>query len=342
MQSDQRRVHFYDMRVATNKKKAATPPPMAEIVKALSDRVAEKKGIHAISNNRAFLEIADIRIDEKLNYALMLARIADMTAPDACFSNPTAGTSRVARKRKGEGRGFGAHLMVSLEQEPGRPHTYLTLLEKNHGLHRSHVQRLLQAVLRGQYKEDDEPFSCPDPSGARDKEGRPKMVTFRPMLEFTGHPSETLLEELQAGVLKGINIIHAHHKQEVGGHPWLEASEDILRFKATSAKPIKNLWKEMKAFFAENATEGYERARVKFQKPDKTKESVEFDTATGNIVDDKYVKTRLIQGISPLMDDSADAIVDHFAALMEEQLMEHRKAVGAAVKSSVQEADAVV
>jgi hypothetical protein len=272
----------------------------------------------------------------------MFLRIADMTAPDAYFSNPTAGTSRVARKRKGEGRGFGAHLLVSLEEEPGRPHTYLTLLEKNHGLHRSHVERLLQAVLRGQYKEDDEPFSCPDPSGARDKEGKPKMVTFRPMLDFTGHPSETLLEELGAGVLKGISIVHAHHKQEVDGRPWLEASEDILRFKAKSAKPIKNIWNEMKAFFAQKAGAGYERARVKFQKADKTKETVEFDTATGNIVDERYVKKRLIKGISPVMDDSADAIVDHFAALMEEQLVEHRVTVEGAVESLVQEPDAVV
>jgi hypothetical protein len=341
MQSDQRRVYFYDISVGTNKKKAATPPPMAEIVKALSERLAEKKTVHPINANRAYLEIADIRVNEEVKYAIMLLRISDMTAPDACFSNPTAGTSRVARKRKGEGRGYGAHLLVSLEEEAGRPHTYLTLLERNHGLHRSHVQRLIQAVLRGQYKEDDEPFSCPDPSGARVK-GEPKMVTFRPMLEFTGHPSETLLEELGAGILKGISIVHSHHKQEVDGRPWLEPSEDILRFKAKSTNLIKHIWSDMQAFFEQNANAGYERARVKFQKADKTKETVEFDTATGNILDERYVKSRLIKGMSSLMDDSADAIVDHFAALMEDQLLEHRAGAGGVAERLVQEADAVV
>jgi hypothetical protein len=229
------------------------------------------------------------------------------------------------RKREGEGRGFGAHLLISLKEEPGRPHSYLALLEKNQGLHRSHVLRLLQAVLRGQYKDGEEPFSCPDVSGARDREGRPKTITFRPMLEFTGHPSETLLAELEAGILKGISIVHSHEKQTLSGRPWLEPSEDILRFKATSTKPIKNLWKELKSFFSDNADSGYERARVKFQKADKTSENVEFDTATGNIIDDRYVKTRLITDINPLMDDCTDVIVEHFAARMEAELLEHRR-----------------
>jgi hypothetical protein len=341
MHNSQRWISFYDIRVTTNKK-AASPPLMAEIVQALADRVEEKKALHAIGKETAFLEIAEIRVNKKRKYALMLLRISDRTAPDAFFSDPAAGTSRVERKQEGEGRGFGAHLIVSLEPEANRPDTYLMLLEKNHGLHRSHIQRLLQAVLRGQYKEEDEPFTCEDVSGARDKEGRPKMVTFRPMLELTGHPSETLVAELEAGVLKGISIVHLHPKQALSGRPWLEASEDILRFKATSTQPIKKILKDMKSFFADKASKGYQRARVKFQKADKTNDSVEFDTATGSIVDERYVKTRLIKGISPPMDDSADAIVDHFAALMEEQLLEHREVVEGTVKKQVREADAVV
>lgn len=328
MHSSKRTIYFYDLRVGANKK-AATAPPMRDIIKALQDRVAEKKAIHAINNDTAFLEIAEIHVNEKQDYALLLLRISDTMAPDAYFSNPAAGTSRVVRKKKGEGRGFGAHLIISLNEEAERPDTYLALLEKNQGLHRSHVQRLLQAVLRGQYKEGNEPFTCPDASGARDREGLPKMITFRPMLEFTGHPSETLLAELESGVLKGISIVHSHQKQALSGRPWLEASEDILRFKATGTKPIKNLWKEIKAFFSDNANDGYERARVKFQKADKTNETVEFDTASGNILDDKYVKTRLIKDISPLMDDSSDTIVEHFSALMEKELLEHRKTMKA-------------
>jgi hypothetical protein len=42
------------------------------------------------------------------------------------------------------------------------------------------------------------------------------------------------------------------------------------------------------------------------------------------------------------MDDSADAIVDHFAALMEDQLLEHRAGAGGVAERLVQEADAVV
>lgn len=324
MHSSKRLIYFYDIEVGVNKE-GAQPPPMRDVIEALAARLAAKKAVHAINRETAYLEIGEIQISDKHDYALLLVKISDTTAPNAYYSDPAKGTSRIVKKRDGEGRGFAAHVIISLEEVAGRPNTYLTLLEKNQGLHRSHVIRLLQAVLRGQYKEDDNPFQCPDVSGARGKDGQPKMIKFRPMLEFTGHPSETLLAELATGVLKGITILHSHPQQTVSGHPWLEQSEDLLRFKATSTKPIKNIWNEMKSFFAKQSTAGYEKARVRFKKPDKTTETIEFNTATGNVLDDRYVKSRLISDIKPPMDDGSDAIVPHFAVLIEKELLEHRK-----------------
>lgn len=301
---------------------------MREVVEALRARVEQKKAIHPINKGTAYLEIGEIRIVDEQNYAIALLRISDTTAPDAYYSNPNTGASRVVRKRKGEGRGFGAHLLISLVEEDGRPNNYLALLEKNQGLHRSHALRLFQAVLRGQYKESEgeEAFECADPSGARDREGRVKMIKFRPMLTFSGHPSEDLLRELEAGILKDITLVHSYEKKTLGSRPWLERKDDLLRFRATSGKPLKDAWSELKAFFGENAKKGYEKARVKFVKPDKTSEFVEFDTTTGNIIDERYVKTRLISDINPLMDDCSDAILDHFMARLEGELIEHRGA----------------
>jgi hypothetical protein len=322
MKGAERRLHYYDIEVGTNKQDAS-PPPMKDVMMTILARFADGKVSHVINKKTATLEIGDMRIDEDEGYALLLVRISDTTAPDAYLSDPQKGTFRIVRKRDGEGRGYGAHLIIALNGNEGAPNTYRALLEKNTGLHRSHVSRLLQAVLRSLYQEDDTVFSCDHVGGQKTREGHPKRVKFRPMLEFTGQPSETLVQELEDGTLKDIALIHNEQKQQLSGRAWLEKQESILKVKVKPNNQLKHVWQNLKAVLSDQAQQGYERARIKFKNTDGDVETIEVDTASGNtLFDDRYVKSRRITDIAPPLDESADAIVEHFAEKLIELLLE--------------------
>ena len=327
MQSGIRRVYFYDLELGVNKEKA-TPPPMDDVLRAIKARVDARQAVHPINKRTAHLEIGDMTVDSVNNCAILLLKISDTTLPDPYFSNPNAGTSRVARKEDGEGRGFGAHLLISTLQESDRPNHYLALLEKNQGLHRSFVERLLQAVLRGQYKEDEDSFSCADSTGARNRDGKSKLVKFRPMITFTGHPSETLIQELDGGTIKDIVLTKDNAMVPFGSQVWLKSSESTLRLKASARGPLTRVIDSVRSALKEPDAKQYQKARVRFVKPDKTTDSVEFDLTTGNPIDEKYVKSRLISDIEPIMDDSSDSIVEHFSDRLVVELKGHRAAGG--------------
>jgi len=322
MRGAERRVYYYDVELGTNKKDAS-PPPMVDVINAIATRYEESKASHSINKDTATLEIGDMLIDEEEGHALLLVQISDRTAPDPYLSNPIEGTSRVVRKEEGEGRGFGAHLLVSLTAEPETPNTYRVLLEKNTGLHRSHVNRLLHAILRTLYQEDPTVFTCDHAGGQRTREGLPKQVEFRPMLEFTGHPSESLIQELEQGELKEISLIHNEQQGPLGGRAWLQKEERILKVKAKFTNRVRNVWQNLQAVFAAQAQAGYEHARIKFKTQDGESASVDIDTATGNtLLHDKYVKSRRITDIDPPMDESSDEIVEHFATKLIELFSE--------------------
>src|SRR5262245_4405148 len=126
MNGQERRIYFYDLGVGTNKE-AASSPPLSEIVQVIETRFKQGKSTHAINKSTAVLEVGDIRIDDDQGTAVLLLRISDKTAPDPYLSNPEKKSSRVIRKEEGEGRGYGAHLVLSLREDEGRPHHYLAL-----------------------------------------------------------------------------------------------------------------------------------------------------------------------------------------------------------------------
>lgn len=320
MRNDERKIYFYDIEVGTNKKAASPPPLITEIAEVLVKRCEESiesqtpKALHSINNDTAFLEIRDARVDYEKGFATLLLRNSDQTAPDAFFSNPLKGTSRPARKRKGEGRDYAAHLLIRLE--PSSPNNYLALLERNTGLHASHVKRLLQAVLKQQYQEDPATFQCHDDSGAKDKHGNPKIVSFRPMLELRGHPSDSFISDLENGTLQEILLVHDEQNVQLGGQNWLRKSEQVVRVKPKSV-PSTGLWPKLKSALKGQSSKGFEKARIQFKRSDGEVKSVELATSTGAALDDYYIKSVKITDIWPVLDDSSDAIVDHLANRME-------------------------
>jgi hypothetical protein len=324
VKANERLVYFFEMNVSANKQ-AASAPAMADVMATLEQAFRESKTSLEINKQTATVEIVDLRIDDAQELATLFVRYSDKNGADVYFANPVENSSRVERKRDGEGRAYGAHLTISLKPRSPGSNVYATMLEKANGLSSTIVVRLLQSIFRTLYKADQNLFTCDDISGARTRDGKAKQVGFRPMLALKGLPSDQFISDLQDGTLKEIQLIEEREAKQVGARPWLVENQRILKLEAQPEKMhVANMWDNLKGLFAAESKNGFGHARIKFRRADGEMESVDVDAETGGLLDHKYVKAKRIIDIKPPLDECADGIVEHFATLIEQELVDNR------------------
>jgi len=319
----ERLIYSFEVLIKTNKEKAS-PPTLREVVEKLVEAQSTGTATLLINKKTAIVEVVQIRFDVERNLATFFLRCADMNGADVYFANPNLKQSRVERKREGEGRAFGAHFTVSLSPRDAGGNVYSAILEKANNLSSTIVARLFQSILRAQYKSNPNLFTCDDISGARTRDGKPRQVGFRPMIELSGLPSEQFIADLEAGTLKEIQLIEQKEERQVGSRPWLVENQKIVKLAAKNAGPISDMWGNLRELFTEKAQDGVNRARIKFKRADGQSDTVDIDPETGGLLDQRYVKAKTIFGIDPPMDECADGIVPHFAAAIEAELVENR------------------
>jgi hypothetical protein len=147
----ERLVYHFLLQVGVNKV-AASPPDLRSVLVKIWEAFKAGKASLAINKGTATLDILDMKFDDANDLATLLIRNSDQNGSDVYFSDPAAKTSRIERKKGREGRGFGAHLTISLKPETGRPNLYLAVLERVPNVNSSFVARLLQSILRELYK----------------------------------------------------------------------------------------------------------------------------------------------------------------------------------------------
>jgi hypothetical protein len=320
----ERLVYFFEVQVKTNKEKAS-PPPLSEVIERIIESRNSGHASLLINKKTATVEIVEIRLDEDRKIVTFFLRCADMNGADVYFANPDLKQSRVERKREGEGRAFGAHFSVSTVPREVGGSVYGAVLEKANNLSSTIVARLFQSILRVQYQKNPNLFTCDDISGAKTRDGKPKQVGFRPMLELSGLPSEQFIADLEEGTLKEIELIEQHEERQVGARPWLVENQKIIKLAAKNTGAIAGLWVDLKELFIEKAQEhGFNRARIRFKRADGQHDKVDIDPETGGLLDQRYVKAKNINGIDPPMDECAEGIVHHFAEIIEAELVENR------------------
>ncbi|WP_457587230.1 hypothetical protein [Ensifer canadensis] len=325
MKNNERLIYFFDLHIDVNKK-AASPPSARDVFNIVESAFRKSEARLHVNKKTATIQIIDLRFDDVEEIVTLYVRYADKRGADVYFADTDANTSRVERKKFGEGRGFGAHLSVSLRPEAGSPNTYLAMLEKANGVNSSLVLRLLQSIFRELYRSDENLFTCDDISGARDRAGVPKKVGFRPMLELKGLPSEQFISDLEEGSLQEIHLIEDKEKKQFGAHPWLHEKQNVVRLTPGAGVPgVAQLWGNLKTVFSAEAKNGYKKARIKFRRADGQPDTVEVDAETGALLDQRYVKAKRIGDVDPVLDECADAIVPHFAELVEAELIANRK-----------------
>lgn len=323
LKARERLVYSFEVQVKTNKEKAS-PPPIAEVIEKLREAYEAGEAVLLINKKTATVEIVQMRLNEDRQLVTFFLRCSDKNGADVYFANPDLKQSRVERKREGEGRAFGAHFSVSLTPREVGGTVYGAVLEKANNLSSTIVARLFQSILRQQYQANPNLFTCDDISGARTRDGKAKQVGFRPMLELSGLPSEQFIADLEEGTLKEVLLIEQKEERQVGARPWLVENQKVTKLAAKNAGMIAGLWGDLTGLFAERAKEGISCARVKFQRADGQIDTVDIDPETGGLLDQRYVKAKTISDIDPPMDECADAIVDHFAEIIEADLVENR------------------
>lgn len=325
MKANERLLYFFELLVDTNKEKAS-PPPLREVVDKFQIALAASEAVLELNKGAASIEILDLAVDDGRELATFYFRYADKNGADVYFADPLAGTSRVERKKHGEGRGFGGHFVVSLTPRAGNDNVYSAILEGVPGVNSSFVVRLLQSILRVMYQADGNLFVCDDISGARDRQGNPKKVGFRPMLSLRGLPSAQFVADLQAGTVLEVQLIEDKNGVQLGARPWLVEDASVVKLRVIDpARTIANMWDRLTTVFRErHEADGIGRARIKFRRADGGTETVEVDAETGNMLDQRYVKATRIEGVDPILDECADRIVPHFAALIEAELVANR------------------
>jgi hypothetical protein len=327
MRNDRRDIYFYDLEIRPSKKEKAVAPPLQAIVGVLQQRLAAGEAIYKFNFERDTLSIRQIEIDEDRRAAILLLAHTDPAAPNAVYSNPDEGTSRIIEKEPGEAGEYGAHVILSLDEVRGRPGSYLAVIEKVPTLGRTNVERLLNGILNDQYKSNDMTFSCEDRTGKTNRDGSPKLIGFRPLIRFAGHPSDALIRDLEQGVLSGITLVHAEEQTPLGSRAYLVRDKTRLKIRAIKDNLVENLWEDLKQVFALES-KYWEEARIEFKTPNGVAANITVDTNTGNVLDDAYVRTARITGINPLLDHSSNAIVRHLIALMMEHFLAERAAEG--------------
>lgn len=326
MRNDRRDIYFYDLEIRASKE-AASPPNIKDIVDLLTQRATNGEATYRFNFGRETLSIRQIEIDDKNNAAILLIIHTDPNVPNAVYSNPEEGTSRIIEKEPGESGEYGTHAIISLDHVEGRPDSYLTVIEKVPALGRTNIERLLNAILNDQYKTNEMTFTCDDRTGKQNRDGTPKRVAFRPLLRFAGHPSESFINDLEQGVLNGLTLVHAVQETPLGSRPYLIRDNMRLKVRVKKDSVVENLWEDLKQALGLEAKE-WEEARIDFTTPEGLSAKITVDTNTGNVLDEAYVKTVRLKEITPLLDHSSKEIVSHLVALMMEQFLAKRQGDG--------------
>lgn len=322
MRNDLRDIYFYDLNVRSSTK-YAHPCPLEDAITTLEAISKTDSRIYPIANGTESLELREVSIDTTNNIATLLIARTDPSSPNAVYSNPAGGSTRIIEKAEGEAGEYGAHVLLSLDPLPNKPNQYLAVIERVTGVGRVYIQRLLNALLQGQYKTDPTTFQSEDLAGRKVRSGAPKMVSFRPLFELVGHPSDEFINDIDAGRFTGMTLVQSSTETQVGGRSYLKPEEKTLRVKVSNNSTVQNLWDDLKSALASESS-NWSKAGIKFKSSDGRASTVTLDLATGNVLDENFVKKTRLSGITPFLDFSAQSIVAHFETKMKEEFIAYR------------------
>lgn len=323
MKSDERSFFFFDCEIASQTIDAKLPE-MRELVAVWQKYFALGQVTQEIRKGSAQLILGDIQVDKNNNTVNMIVRLSDLKAPDAVYSNTTTGTFIQHRKKLKDGNDLGAHILISMLPEVDKVNTYSAIVEQIQGLNYREIRRVLNYILHLQYTDDPSVFEIDDPRGRRTRDGKLRRVSHLPRIELLGHPSESLVSDLERGTLSGVVLIKTEPLTPLGRAPFLRKQETQLKLTVDhDSKPVE-VWKSLKSAITGQAKD-YPNAKISFKLPEtKRSVTVKIDSETGTPTDDLYIRSVMLKGIAPRLASSSNTVVLHLVALALPHLLASR------------------
>lgn len=321
MKNNERHIYFYDLHVKKTAKHAHFPS-LSDVVAVWNDAFQAGTAKHTREKGSVVYRIGDLRLGPGDDTLEFLIRRSDLSAAEAAYGNIESGDLRIAIKADDEGGDVAAHVVMSLKQERSKPNTYLVLIEGVPRVGHLVIQSLLNKLIRERCSVDKSVFEYADPGGAR-RDGQPRMKPFVPTIEFQGHLSDSFIDDLENGVVNGIELMKHKTKTPLGGSAYLHEDTQILKLSVDKNLPSSGRWSQILKPIQQRKAD-YPQAKIRFIDPDKKSRTVEIDVNTGTPVQQLYVKCYRQSGINPPLAQSSSRLVRHLSDTMLARLKSNR------------------
>jgi hypothetical protein len=322
MRRTERRVYSYELKVE-KRAKLAPYARLEDIVGAWTSLHGASDTVYERERGDVAYRIGDISIDAAARVVKLLIRRGDIHASNPFFHDRATGNTRAVVRSSTEDGERAAHLVISLDAETDLPNTYLCHLEGVSGISHRHVQAMLNALISRAKHADLANFDYPDPSGARHRDGRPRMLSSMPRVSLEGVPSATILNDLENGVLQGMTLVDRRPRNLVGGNQYLVEKEKYLVVTAAPNMPSSGRFQAVLAA-ARSQRANFQSMRLRFVDPAGQPRTVGYDIASGTPEQQLYVQSYLVANINPPMDDSSLSLVPFLTHEMVQRVVADR------------------
>ncbi|MDP1738333.1 MAG: hypothetical protein Q8L23_12955 [Caulobacter sp.] len=322
MKAHAREVLFCDF-IVRRRAQHAPFPELRHLVDLWKRAADENLSPKAFDKGEASCIINDVSIDEDRNIAIVLLSVADKRAPDSTYGNHKTRTSRTVEKQADEGNEHSAHLVFSLSIRPGHPETYPCIVERIPTLSIPRIQSMLNDVVKRYCEADSSLFTFGASSGAKIG-GKPKLQPYIPNVILTGNPSAAFHRDIEEGRINGLRLIKPMPKKSLGSGSYLELSDHEIKVGISKDIPQGKRWETILAGLKTQSSD-YSRARL-FLSPEGSSSSAsfEFDTDTGTLIGEAYIRRQTVSNIDPLMRSATNTIAAQLTGRMTALLEKER------------------
>lgn len=290
----ERQVFHLDLRLTSKARgfKGLTPDKMKDVASYLKSSFDSGAAVYKRKSGNEIWYISDCVVTQE--YACFLINLSDKMAPDPSFTDPLKNHRRDVTKSTGEGDDRSAHFIVWFNQIPKKPNMYPALLEFCYGITTPKVAQLFNRLLRTYSSVNRSSFERNNPDGSNNK------VLVWPFLEIHGHMCDSLKDEIDQGVLKGIEMYtETNSAQNWDKNGYTVIEHELIKVKPQPHKISGGAFGPLKAIVGEGKKRNLEKARVRFVNAQDLARTVNIYTDNMSVVSDyKFIKKSKINGFS--------------------------------------------
>jgi hypothetical protein len=148
-------------------------------------------------------------------------------------------------------------------------------------------------------------------------------VNYLPLIRLGGHPSQGLIEDIEKGRIRHVNLIEGREQTPFGEDPYLVEDTFQLTIGVKPDIPEEGRWERIKSAIAGRAGD-YSQGRISFVDPHDNPKNIEFDLETMNLDNTQYVKYTMLTEIDPPLAYASEKIVPHMEDQMLNMLVQER------------------